>query len=375
MAEKSILALLRETFPASSKEDWKRTAGQEIDGQDPLKILAWKNPDQVTFLPYYDREDVNALHDRKESPHLPSPSSDSAPGGWASLPPVVVTDEVTANAIALEHLNKGADGVLFDLSAHEAHSVKELLNAIEWPYCRLSFKLASAHTAIQLYDHLAKKKYDVSTLNGSLFWEKLPESNLPGLSIQKNIQGMGLWILPSTPVQEIVAALLQGVHAVDLLVKRNGLSVGEVIHQVAFSLAAEGGFLLTIAKFKALRLLWFQVAQAYGVKSYTHDMLHLHARSEAWKDDGFQPHGNLLNSTTTTLASVLGGCNAVSVFAEDMDNTMMSRIARNVSNILREESHVDKVADPIAGSYAIEAMTGELAREAWKNFQSAVQSF
>jgi hypothetical protein len=205
MAEKSILALLRETFPATSKEDWKRTAGQEIDGQDPLKILAWKNPDQVTFLPYYDQEDVSALHDRKGSPHLPSPSPHSAPGGWASLPPVVVTNAVTANAIALEHLNKGADGVLFDLSANEAHSIQELLSAIEWPYCRLSFKLASAHTAIQLYDYLDKKKYDVATLSGSLFWEKLPESSLPDLSVQKNIQGMGLWILPSTPVQEIVA--------------------------------------------------------------------------------------------------------------------------------------------------------------------------
>jgi methylmalonyl-CoA mutase len=155
----------------------------------------------------------------------------------------------------------------------------------------------------------------------------------------------------------------------------HGLSVAAVIHQVAFSLAADSSFLLTIAKFKALRLLWFQVAQAYGVKSYTHDMLHIHARSEVWKDDSFQPHGNLLNSTTTTLASVLGGCNAVSVFAEDMDNAMMSRMARNVSNILREESHVDKVADPIAGSYAIEAMTDALAREAWKKFQSDVQSF
>ncbi len=51
---------------------------------------------------------------------------------------------------------------------------------------------------------------------------------------------------------------------------------------------------------------------------------------------------------------------------------MMDRIARNVSNIIREESYLDKVADPLAGAYAVENMVDRLAQEAWKNFQQII---
>jgi methylmalonyl-CoA mutase len=58
---------------------------------------------------------------------------------------------------------------------------------------------------------------------------------------------------------------------------------------------------------------------------------------------------------------------------EQVGNSLMERMARNVSLILREESHLNKVADPVAGSYAIEMLTRELAREAWQRFQSATR--
>jgi methylmalonyl-CoA mutase len=50
----------------------------------------------------------------------------------------------------------------------------------------------------------------------------------------------------------------------------------------------------------------------------------------------------------------------------------MARIARNVSNILREESHLNKVADPTAGSYAIDNMIDKLAIAAWTEFQHKI---
>lgn len=373
MAEKTILSLLRETFPAATREDWKRTAGQEIDGQDPFETLAWKSPGDAAFLPYYDQEDAKTREYLTHFQLSPSHQAYSGPGGWTSLPSVAVTNAVTANTTALQHLKQGADGILFDLR-EGTHAFDELLASIEWPYCTLSFRVSSSDTAAKLHEYISTKKYDVTTLNGSLFWEKIPESNITGLD-QQNIQGMGLWIRPSTPAEEISDALLHGVHAVDHLLKRHNLPVSAAIHQVAFSLAAGNNFLMTIAKLKALRLLWFQVAQAYGVKPYTPTMLSIHARSEVWAEEKFQPHANLLSSTTAALASVLGGCNTMTVLAEDANNTMMNRVARNVSNILREESHIDKVADPLDGSYALEAMVDALAQEAWQKFQSAVQSF
>ena len=79
----------------------------------------------------------------------------------------------------------------------------------------------------------------------------------------------------------------------------------------------------------------------------------------------------MLKSTSAALAAILGGCDALTVQPEN-ENPMMARIARNVSSILREESHLSKVADPTAGSYYLESLTNQLAINAWKKFQNII---
>jgi methylmalonyl-CoA mutase len=101
--------------------------------------------------------------------------------------------------------------------------------------------------------------------------------------------------------------------------------------------------------------------------------LHLHVRSTPWVNEKFQPHGNLLKATTAAMAAVMGGCNALTIHAEDATNSTMTRMARNVSSILREESHLDKVADPLAGTYAVQEMTHALAHAAWALLQQNLQ--
>ena len=66
---------------------------------------------------------------------------------------------------------------------------------------------------------------------------------------------------------------------------------------------------------------------------------------------------------------LLGGCDSLTVIAEDENNTTMNRVARNVSNIIREEALLDKVSDPLAGAYAIENMVDQIAEAAWMEFQ------
>ena len=81
----------------------------------------------------------------------------------------------------------------------------------------------------------------------------------------------------------------------------------------------------------------------------------------------------MLKATMAAMASVIGGSNALTVYAEDNGNKMMERIASNVSNILREESHFNKVADPAAGAYVIEQMVNDIAQAAWEQFQSVMK--
>jgi methylmalonyl-CoA mutase len=72
------------------------------------------------------------------------------------------------------------------------------------------------------------------------------------------------------------------------------------------------------------------------------------------------------------MAAVLGGCNSLTVCAED-NSSMMNRIARNISNVLREESYLDKVADATSGAYAIEKMVDEIAQASWLDFQQQIK--
>lgn len=131
---------------------------------------------------------------------------------------------------------------------------------------------------------------------------------------------------------------------------------------------------MTIAKLKALRLLWYQLSQAFELSNYKPGDLHLHTHSENWTSEEFQPHGNMIKSTTGALASVLGGCNSLTLDAEDESNVMMNYVALYVSNILKEESHIDKVCNAVAGAYAIENMVNEFSQAAWKEFQNKVST-
>src|SRR5690606_23931960 len=149
-----------------------------------------------------------------------------------------------------------------------------------------------------------------------------------------------------------------------------GYDLNLIIRQLAFSFSIGPKLLVEVSKLKAFRTVWYQITQAYGITEYNPDDLYLHGRSEVWKEEKFEPHGNLLKSTIATVAGVSGGCNAVSVMADEENGTMTSRIARNISSILKYESHFNKASDPFAGSYSIEVMVDSLAREAWKKFQS-----
>ena len=81
----------------------------------------------------------------------------------------------------------------------------------------------------------------------------------------------------------------------------------------------------------------------------------------------------MLKATTASMAAILGGCDVLTVDAEDPDNATMSRAARNVSNVLREESHFSKVADPLAGSYFIDDLTRQLSENVWQLVQTKMR--
>lgn len=137
-----------------------------------------------------------------------------------------------------------------------------------------------------------------------------------------------------------------------------------------FRLAADADQFLTTAKFRALRKLWAHVETACGLapeKTFV-------AAETAWRMMARRdPHVNMLRTTVATFSAAIGGADAITVLpftaALGLPDRLARRIARNTQLILAEESNLAKVANPAAGSGAIESLTDQLCAAAWTLFQ------
>jgi methylmalonyl-CoA mutase len=353
---------LFESFPKPKREEWTAAASSEISGGNPADNLRWKTADELDFGPFYSQEDIKGLTYLQQF-QLNGLVPEAEPHQWANMPPVRVSDAAKANKTALAHLRQEAEGIIFYLPVGFS-DYDVLLNDISWEHCAVSF-VGDAAAGKALRAFVGANKLDVTKLQGGFFsTEMIPD----GFTITNSpFRFNGILIEPSTPASEIAAALMAGTRIIE---SSKGTEVATVFRSIGFNLPIGQQLLVEISKLKALRMLWYQVAHAYGVNEIKASDLHIHGRSEPFRHEKFQPHGNMLKSTIAAIAAISGGVSALTIEPEDMEHPMMARIARNVSVILRLESQLGKVHDPFAGAYGIEVLVDKIAQEAWSKFQS-----
>jgi methylmalonyl-CoA mutase len=223
-------------------------------------------------------------------------------------------------------------------------------------------------------------------LKGADYEKRLVWRTEEGLAVRPYYRGEDIAGLPPFPARtsghawEIAAEIPEGpqVIRVDRLHEAGahaaqelawGLSTGaRMIEQgardVQMVFAIGPYYFIEIAKFRAARLLWANVVAAFGIDADACP-LRLAAVTPLRNKSVYDRYNNLLRVTTEALSAVLGGCDSLIIQPFGFD----PRLAANVQHILREEAHVDAVADPAGGSYYIESLTVALAREAWKLFQ------
>jgi methylmalonyl-CoA mutase len=140
--------------------------------------------------------------------------------------------------------------------------------------------------------------------------------------------------------------------------------------RIGIALATDSDQFRGIAKFRAMRLL---VARVMEVADLPTPAIRIHAET-AWRSLAARdPEMNILRATAATFAAIAGGADSICVLPFDSveeNGEAARRLARDAQVILAEEAHVGRVADPGAGSDAIETLTATLAEAAWKRFQS-----
>lgn len=138
--------------------------------------------------------------------------------------------------------------------------------------------------------------------------------------------------------------------------------------RVELQLATDSDQFRGIAKLRAMRLLAARVAETAGLAVAPR----IHAET-AWRMmSTIDPDTNILRTTTAAFAAVVGGADSVTVLPHDClteNSESGRRLARNTQIILADEANLHRVADPAAGSGALEALTAGFAEAAWRRFQ------
>lgn len=359
------------SFLNADSKAWADVAKNELNGKNPFETLSYVRGG-INVKPYYEASDTKNI---AEDNLMPSADPYLGPRGWYNTPKIDVTDSSVANTKALEHLNNGADGILFNIQSTVV--VEKLLANIKLPYCATFFQFENEQSTFlsDFEQYVGLNGFDKAQIIGSIFWD-LPQTDLK-ISMNKfegwnKFHALGICVATSSdPMVEISNALLAGVNAIEKQ-SQHGIDIKTAISQMAFSFNIGPDFFIEITKLKAFRKLWRQVTGAYQV--VPNNELFIHACSPAWNDENYQPNANLLKSTTAAMSAILGGCNAITIEPENDGSAFKNRIARNVLTLLREESHLNQTADATAGSYYLETLVDEMAKEAWGNFQKEVKA-
>ncbi len=366
MAEKTSQNSSVINFTKPTIEAWLEAAKSELNGANPIEKLTISKG-SLKIKPYY-HQSIPEVNQPDFSLH-PSVNPYYGPRCWLNMPRILVSNEKQANQAALHCLANGADGILFE-PGKPTIQFETLLDQIKTEFCTLSWLVNDDYSdSISDLNLWIGKNELKKNISGTIIWEESPKGDFNHLLTCTQVSPFGILVKAKpNPDDEIADALLNAISTIEFMIKQK-ISVDTAIRGISFSISMGTDFFMEIAKIKSLRNLWYQIQQAYGA-AVAHPV-HIHVTAKAWLDEHYQPHGNMIKSTTSAIAAILGGCDSLTLEPE-AEQEMMNRIARNVSSILRDESYLSKVADPTAGSYYLDSLTADLSEKAWQKFQSKV---
>src|SRR3712207_3520349 len=176
----------------------------------------------------------------------------------------------------------------------------------------------------------------------------------------------------STAAQELAFTLADGFAYVELGLSR-GLDIEKFAPGLSFFFDAHVDFFEEIAKFRAARRIWARwLRDTYGAKTDKAQWLRFHTQTAGVSLTAQQPDNNIVRTAIEALAAVLGGTNSLHTNALDevlaLPSERAAEIALRTQQVIAEETGVMNVADPLGGSWYVEALTDEMERQAEEIF-------
>ncbi len=391
---------LFDMFEPTSTEDWMAKITVDLKGADFNKKLVWRTNEGFNVQPFYRLDDIKDLPTLNSLPgEYPYIRGTRANNDWRIRQSFEQGDVAQMNREAIHALNRGADSVGFAVSRDiTAESLTNLLLDIDLKKVELNIKCCpgvAVHVAQLLVSYLKEKGLE-KEFRGSIdynpfkrllrhgleFSKDILQETLELMKVVADVPGLRCLAVDSEMLcnagayitQELGFALAWGAEWMTMLTEA-GLEASEVARRIKFNMGISSNYFMEIAKFRAGRMLWAEVVNAYGADIDAAKMM-VHATTSQFNQTIYDAHVNLLRSMTETMSAALAGVDSIETLPFDLQykkpDEFSERIARNQQLLLREESHLNKVVDPAGGSYYIETLTVSIADAAWKLFNEVI---
>ena len=407
------------------KEKWKTTAESELK-TDEIESLNWQTLEGIEVKPVYSSDDLMDLEHLDTMPGIEPFLRGPRATMYTKRPWTVrqysgFSTAEESNTFYRENIAAGQTGlsVAFDLATHRGY---------DSDHPRVTGDVGKAGVAIDtvedmkmLFDQIPLEKMSVSmTMNGAVIpimamfvpaaeEQGVDQSSLKGTlqnDILKEFMVRNTYIYPpnhsmrivadiieycshnlpqfntvsisgyhmleagATCTQELAYTLADGLEYVRSAMKK-GLDIDDFAPRLSFFFGIGMNFFMEIAKLRAARLLWSEMIQKeFSPKNPKSLMLRTHCQTSGVSLTSQDPYNNIVRTTIEAMAAVLGGTQSLHTNSFDealaLPTPFSAQIARNTQLILREESGLTQVVDPLAGSYYLESLTGSMIHETRK---------
>ncbi len=367
-------------FGPVTKEQWIERVNVDLKGADFDKKLVWKNLSKINIQPFYNTEDkLEFVTNTGENSQA-----------LINYRNIIVESAEIANAQAQKAIKEGINGLLFTIEEHVL--VDKLLSNINLNNVTVSFilKQNDSNFARDFFDFAEQNLKDTKSLKGYFDLQLISQYVTKGsidnaqfdtlcniVKLGKSypnfktitVSGSNYLDAGANQVQEVAYTLNSLVYVIEQCLDRD-IHIETIFNNLHIQLAIGSEYFVEIGKFRAFNSLLNTLAKEYGVP-----VKHmLTGKTSVWSKSITDAHTNLLRATTEAMSAILGNVDGVLIDAYDKEfknpSDFSSRIAGNITTILKEESYFGKVSNPVDGSYYIEDVSTKIAEKALELFKA-----
>lgn len=374
MSEKKLPLPDLGCFAETSYEEWKAAAIATLKGADFDKKLLTKTPEGITVKPIYNREDLP-----ESASQLPGEGSfmrgtAETFGAWG------IAQAASCREVLADELSHGADRI--NLKNVEPEKLEEVLEGVckstRWATvtdkCIVKYAETISRLGFEAEGVIAIDPLNLMAATGILpvEIEKMYDGAVKAAAMLPKARvlcaGTGALASSGACVKgQIAFAMASASEYMAALIER-GMSPNEAASRIALSFDITGDFFMWIAGLRAARVLYANMAAAFGAEG---DALkaHIMVKSAMVNKTVEDPYVNMLRNTTEAFSAVCGGVDDLEIAPFDAvigkPQELSRRVSRNLSLMLRDEFSAVLPTDPAGGSYYVESLTHDLSEKAW----------